>query len=55
MENIETALVANESPDLVSTNRQVHGWACQKLANQQAIFQVGSKDGCDLGRDWLPA
>ena len=48
-----SSFATNSSPS-VSTYRQVHGWACRKLANQQAIFQAGSKEGCDLGRDWLP-
>ena len=37
--------------DLVSMNRLEHGWACQKLADQPAIFRDGNKDGYD----WLHA
>ena len=45
------APLPDERTDLVSTNRLGHGWAYQKLANQQAILRAGCKDGCD----WLPA
>ena len=48
---MEAALLAGERTDLVSTNRLGHGWAHQKLANQQATFWAGCNDGCD----WLPA
>ena len=51
---MEAALLPDERTDLVSMNRLGHGWAYQKLANQQAIFRAGCKDGCDLGCDWLP-
>ena len=51
IDNIEAALQPGERTDLVSTNRLGHGWAYQKLANQQALFRAGCKDGCD----WLPA
>ena len=44
-------MLPDERADLVSTNRLGHGWAYQKLANRQAIFRAGCKDGCD----WLPA
>ena len=47
IDNMEAALL----PDLVPTNRLGHGWAYLKLANQQAIFRAGCKDGCD----WLSA
>ena len=46
----EETILPNERTDLVSTNKLGHGWAYQKLANQQAIFLAGCKDGCD----WLP-
>ena len=48
---MEAPLLPDERTDLVSTNRLGHGWAYQKLANQEAMFRVGCKDGCD----WLPA
>ena len=49
---MEAATLRDERTDLVSTSRLGHGWAYQVvLANQQAIFQAGCKDGCD----WLPA
>ena len=48
---MEAASLPDERTDLVSTNRLGHGWAYQKLANQQAIFRAGYKDGSD----WLPA
>ena len=41
IDNMESALLSDERTDLVSTNRMEHGWAYQKLANQQAIFQAG--------------
>ena len=50
-DNMEAALLSDERTDLVSMNRLGHGWAYQKLANQQAIFRAGCKDGCD----WLLA
>ena len=53
IDNMEAALLPDERTDLVSTNRLGHGWANQKLANQQAIFRAGCKDGCDLGYNWL--
>ena len=53
IDNMEAALLPDECTDLVSTNRLGHGWANQKLTNQQAIFRAGCKDGCDLGCDWL--
>ena len=52
---MKAALLPDERTDLVSTNRLGHGRAYQKLANQQAIFRAGCKDGCELGCDWLPA
>ena len=55
IDNMETALLPDERTDFVSTNRLWQGWTHQKLANQQAIFRAGSKDGCDLGYDWPPA
>ena len=48
---MEAVLFSDERTDLVSTNRLGHGWAHQKLANQQATFRAGCNDGCD----WLPA
>ena len=48
---MEAALLPDERTDLVSTNRLGHGWAYQKLANQEAMFRGGYKDGCD----WLSA
>ena len=53
-DNMEAVLVPDECTDLVSRNRLEHGWAYQKLANQQAFFRAFSKNGCDLGCDWLP-
>ena len=44
---MQTAILPDKPTDLVSTNRLGHGWACQKLANQQAIFRAGC--------DWLAA
>ena len=41
IDNMESALLSDERTDLVSTNRMGHGWAYQKLANQQAIFRAG--------------
>ena len=55
IDNMETVLLTDERTDLVYANRLGSGWAYQKLANQQAIFRAGFKDGCDLGCDWLPA
>ena len=55
IENKKAAILPIELTDLVSTDRLGHGWAYQKLANQQALFRAGCKDGCDLGCDWLPA
>ena len=52
---MEAALLPDERTDFASTNRLGHGWAYQTLANQQAIFRAGCKDGCDLACDWLPA
>ena len=52
---MKPVLLPDERTDLVSKNRLGHGWAYQKLANQQAIFRAGCKDSCDLGCDWLPA
>ena len=49
------ALLQDERTDLISTNRQEHGWSLQKPANQQAIFRAGCKYDCDLTCDWLPA
>ena len=40
---MEIALLSDERTDLVSTNRLRHGWAYQKLANQQAIFELGAR------------
>ena len=40
---MEATLLPGERTDLVSTNRLGHGWAYQKLANQQAIFRAGCK------------
>ena len=51
LDNMEAPLLLDERTDFVSTNRLGHGWAYQKLANQQAISRAGCKDGCD----WLPA
>ena len=51
VDNMEAVLLPDERTDLVSTNRLGHGWANQKLANQQAIFRAGCKSVCD----WLPA
>ena len=48
---MEAALLPDERTDLVTTNRLGHGWAYQKLTNQQAIFQGGCKYSCD----WLLA
>ena len=51
---MEATSLPDERTDLVAMNRLQNGWAYQKLANQQAIFRAGCKDGCDLGRDWPP-
>ena len=45
IDNMEAASLPSERTDLVSTNRLGYGWAYQKLANQQAIFRTGCKDG----------
>ena len=37
--NMKAASLPDERTDLVSTNRLGHGWAYQKLANQQAVYQ----------------
>ena len=46
---MEAALLHDERTDLVSTNILGHGWAYQKLTNQQAIFRAGCNGGCE----WL--
>ena len=51
IDNMEAALLPEERTDLVSPNRLGHVWVYHNLANQQAIFWAGCKDGCD----WLPA
>ena len=38
--NMEAALLPDERTDLVSTNRLGHGWAYQKLANQQPSSEL---------------
>ena len=48
---MEATLLLDERTDLVSTNRLGYGWAYKKLANRQAIFRAGCKDGCDLDCD----
>ena len=55
IDNMEAQLLHDERADFVSTNRLGRGWAYQKLANQQAIFRAGCKDGCGLDCDWLSA
>ena len=45
IDNMEEAFLPDERTDLVSMNWVRHGWAYQKLANQQAIFRAGC--------DWL--
>ena len=52
---MEATLLPDSLLTLVSTNRLGHGWAYQKLANQQAIFPAGCLDGWDLACDWLSA
>ena len=43
IDNMVAALLPDERTDLVSTNGLAHGWAYQKLANQQAIFRADQK------------
>ena len=47
IDNMEAVLQPDKRTDFVSTNRLGHGWAYQKLTNQQAIFRAGCKDGYD--------
>ena len=47
----EETILPNERTDLVSTNKLGHGWAYQKLANQQAISELAARMaviGCQI-------